>query len=369
MAAGVITIKYQITMKRTFMITTLAAALMGGQVFAATVIPTEVTGKPYGKWVDSNAWFCGAYSGTDQAAKNGTVNVTAVESGGDSYAADHRVCGGGSRSGDANNNAAIMYGGQVGYLIGGAVAANKTSSDNVVVMAGGTAQYVYGGYSALNTNKATINTNNKVHLVGEGYEGTLTLPNDSHGNAQSVTVTGSAISITKIVGAGNNCNGSTNTNNTLDIYGTNITVAQIVSTTTLNFHITNGLATAEAPMLNYTTTVKSKALTFHDASAVGSGCEFIATEVTDWSAFAGKSITLVQAKKEIKGLTEDDLKEGGVELKGADGAVVATATLVLENEGMRLVMSNIKAASPVPEPTTGALSLLALGLLAGRRRK
>ena len=366
MAAGVITIKYQITMKRTFMITTLAAALMGGQVFAATVIPTEVTGKPYGKWVDSNAWFCGAYSGTDQEAKNGTVNVTAAKSGGDSYAADHRVCGGGSRSGDANNNAAIMEGGQVGYLIGGAVATGKTSSDNVVVMAGGTAQYVYGGYSALNTNKATINTNNKVHLVGVGYTGTLTLPNDSHGNAQSVTVTGSALSITKIVGAGNNYTGSTNTNNTLDIYGTNITVAQIVATTTLSFHITDGLATAEAPMLNYTATVKSQALTFHDKDnkKVAGGCEFIATEVTDWSAFAGKSITLVQAVKEIQGLTEDDLKEGGVVLTGADGKT-ATATLVLSDDHTALSLKIAEA----PEPTTGALSLLALGLLAGRRRK
>ena len=351
------------------MITTLAAALMGGQVFAATVIPTKVTGKPYGKWADNNAWFCGDYSGTSQAAKNGTVNVTAVESGGDANAATKWICGGGSRSGDANNNAAIMYGGQVGYLIGGAVATGKTSSDNVVVMAGGTAQYVYGGYSAQGQKKATVNTNNKVHLVGEGYTGTLTLPNDSHGDAQSVTVTGSAISITKIVGAGSDYNGSINTNNTLDIYGTNITVAQIVSTTTLNFHITNGLATAEAPMLNYTATTTAKALTFHNDKKVAGGCEFIATEVTDWSAFAGKSITLVQAKKAIKGLTEDDLKEGGVELKGADGAVVATATLVLENDGMRLVMSNIKAASPTPEPTTGTLSLLALAALAARRRK
>ena len=347
------------------MITTLAAALMGGQVFAATVIPTKVTGNPYGKWADNNAWFCGAYEGAAQAAKNGTVNVTAVESGGDANAATKWICGGGSRSGDANNNAAIMYGGQVGYLIGGAVAANKTSSDNVVVMAGGTAQYVYGGYSGQGQKKATINTNNKVHLVGEGYTGTLTLPNDSRGNAQSVAVTGSALSITGLVGAGNNFNGSINTNNTLDIYGTKIEVIQIVSTTTLNFHITDGLATAEAPMLNYKTTVTSRALTFHDESKVGSGCEFIATEVTDWSAFAGKSITLVQAAKEIQGLTADDLKEGGVELKGADGAVVATATLVLSDDHKALSLKFANA----PEPTTGTLGLLALAALAARRRK
>lgn len=364
MAAGVITIKYQITMKRTFMITTLAAALMGGQVFAATVIPTKVTGNPYGKWVDNNAWFCGAYSGTAQTAKNGTVNVTAVESGGDDYAATKWICGGGSRSGDANNNAVVMDGGQVAYLIGGAVGTDKTSSDNVVVMSGGIAECVYGGYSGQGQKKATINTNNKVHLVGEGYTGTLTLPNDSHGNAQSVAVIGSALSITKIVGAGSDYTGSTNTNNTLDIYGTKIEVAQIVSTTTLSFHITDGLATAEAPMLNYTTAVTSKALTFHDDKKVAGGCEFIATEVTDWSAFAGKSITLVQAAKEIKGLTADDLKEGGVELSGADG-VTATATLVLSDDHKAL---SLKFAN-VPEPTTGALSLLALGLLAGRRRK
>ena len=351
-------------MKRTFIITTLAAALMGGQVFAATVIPTKVTGKPYGKWADNNAWFCGDYSGTSQAAKNGTVNVTAVESGGDANAATKWICGGGSRSGDANNNAAIMEGGQVGYLIGGAVAANKTSSDNVVVMAGGIAECVYGGYSAQGQKKATVNTNNKVHLVGEGYTGTLTLPNDSHGDAQSVAVTGSAISITKIVGAGSDYNGSTNTNNTLDIYGTKIEVAQIVATTTLSFHITDGLATAGLPMLNCTATTSTKALTFHDNKKVAGGCEFIATEVTDWSAFAGKSITLVQAVKEIQGLTADDLKEGGVELTGADG-VTATATLVLSDDHKALSLKFANA----PEPTTGALSLLALGLLAGRRRK
>ena len=148
--------------------------------------------------------------------------------------------------------------------------------------------------------------------------------------------------------------------NSLDIYGTGITSsAGLFSLQILNFHIAGALAEADAPMFSLTSTSSALYLT-----KVTLG--FCSDDVQDWSAFDGKSITLVDAGKAI---TVGEGSLGDVEIKGADGAVLATASLALGNEGKSMVLSNIKQASPVPEPATGTLSLLALAGLAARRRR
>ena len=92
-------------------------------------------------------------------------------------------------------------------------------------------------------------------------------------------------------------------------------------------------------------------------------------KVEDWTALNGKSITLLDAAKGFANV-QQTLKDGQeITFKDADEKVLATATLQVVNEGKALVLHNIVAYSDVPEPATGTLGLLGLGLLARRRKR
>lgn len=105
--------------------------------------------------------------------------------------------------------------------------------------------------------------------------------------------------------------------------------------------------------------------TFTPWAQEGNSLGFYGESGTDWTKFEGKSITLVSSIQAIQGLD----KSYDVGIKAEDGAVIATATLGISPDFKTLSLSNIKATSPVPEPTTGTLGLLALSALAARRRR
>lgn len=141
------------------------------------------------------------------------------------------------------------------------------------------------------------------------------------------------------------------------MYGTNIVTERMYGMQILNFHIMEGLANfEEAAMVSITGTVGSDRL---DLTSVQLG--FYGESVEDWSAFAGKSVTLVEAAQEILGVdsgTQVDIMIGD--------RVVGAAALVLGSGNKTLSLENIVF---VPEPATGTLGLLALAALAARRRK
>lgn len=378
-------------MKKTLFITMLAAALVGSQVFAADPIPTTTDAEDRGDGI-----YADAYSETADVSR-ANVTINEEEEGGDDLSNSGvyggytegeqatasnnsvtmtggqvaNVVGGNSSSGEASDNKVTMTGGQVSTLTGGD---GKTSaSGNTAIMTGGSVGSMYGGKSvkgasgniAIVAGDSVVSSmliggysvygdaanDNKIYLVGKGATATIA---DAQGN--KATYTGGAISLGIVAGG----RSTVSAGNSIDIYGTGITVSYgVQDMQILNFHIADGLLPSQEAMIS---TSKSPGL---DLTGVNFG--FYNDDVQDWSAFDGKSITLVNAAQAI---TVGEGSMGEVEIKGADGATVATATLALGNENKSLVLGNIKGTTPVPEPTTGTLSLLALaGLCIRRRRK
>ena len=264
-------------MKNTLYLSILAAALMGGQVFAA-VIPTTTDANEEG-----NRFYVGEYSQTaDVSGANVTINeepeggddfsgsrVYGGYTGGEQTTASNNsvtmtggqvanVVGGYSSSGDASDNKITMTGGQVKNLYGGE--GNTTASRNTVIMTGGkltsslrgghsTAEEtplveknvvivagnseitgnLYGGYSSHGYAK-----DNKVYLVGKGATATIT-------DAQGITKTydGGNITLKAVyAGQGDSSLDNNSIDNSIDIYGTGITASSYVEDMqVLNFHI------------------------------------------------------------------------------------------------------------------------------------
>ena len=350
-------------MKNTLYLSILAAALMGGQVLA-DAIPTTVEGYK----VVENTNYYGVKKGDGEGdASGGNVTVSASATGSDLSQAF--VYGGYGST--ATSNIVTMTGGQVSILIGGN---GKTSaSGNTAIMTGGSVIQMHGGQStkdasgniAIVAGDSVVSAilgggfilfggdaanDNKIYLVGKGATATIA---DAQGN--TATYTGGAISLSNVLGG----RGPVSAGNSIDIYGTGITVSNNVQNMQiLNFHIADGLLPSQEAMIS---------LTLDGLDLTGVNLGFYNDDVQDWSAYDGKTITLVSTAKSI---TVGEGSMGEVAIKGADGATVATATLGLGNENKSLVMSNIKGTAPIPEPTTGTLSLLALaGLCIRRRRK
>lgn len=331
-------------MKKTLFVTMLAAALMGGQVFAA--IPTQIEGVT--KSEDDQLY--GVYRESGDAT-GGVVRIYADDAGTD-YS-NYRIYGGYSSNGAASGNKIVMTGGEVYRIIGGENASwDSADSGNVIIIAGGKAREVIGSNSV-------DSNSNQIHLVGVGYKGQV----------KGESVVGSEIQVDYIITCGN----QTGNNDALSIYGTGITCSSgsigNSSAQFLNFHIVDGQADAPATPMITAGYVELTDFTPWGAGAddehPGSLCIY-GDSVTDWSAFSGKSITLMQATwSEIQVGWDGTIDD--VQIKSADGAVLATCSLGLANEGMSLVATF--ASTPIPEPTTGTLSLLALAALAARRRR
>ena len=346
-------------MKRTMFISMLAAALVGGQVFAADAILTKVEGATR----ISNSYY--GVRNTSGEANGANVTVSASETGDDL----NRVnVYGGNASTEASNNKITMTGGQVQSLYG--AQGNTTVSGNTVIMTGGKVTSslrgghsianetplveknvvivagdcelttVYGGYSSHGDAK-----DNKVYLVGKGATVTIA---DAQGSTSKYD--GGNITL-KTVYAGDG--EGTIDNNSIDIYGTGITASgNVKGMQILNFHISQNQIGGEDSMLTLTTYGM-------DLTNVTIGIQDVNVDVQAWTP--GTTVTLVQAKKVITGI------ESGQEVNIKQGdQVVAQGKLVLSDDNMTLSLS---IPGSVPEPTTGTLSLLALAALAARRRR
>ena len=427
-------------MKKTLFITMIAAALMGGQVFADYIPTTTDANK------EDDTFYVGEYSETDDVSRaNVTINeeteggddftnsvIMAGSTTGEGKTASHNsitmtggqvgdAYGGSSQSGKAEyntatmtggiavqfygatsvsgvvtNNAATASGGDVTSLYGGMSqsgdVSNNTASvsagriyavyggqswsgnatNNTVTVSGGQVDTVCGGYSISgNANGNTVvlsggavegnliagggrtgASDNHVYLVGKGASAVI--------GGQTYTGSDQGVTVGGWVAASQVRDGATTTGNSIEIYGTGITAGSLGYMQKLNFHIADGVLLSQEAMVSLTSTSEGLDLT-------GVEIGFNGDAVQDWGKYEGQSITLVTAAMAI---TVGEGSMGEVEIKGADGATVATATLELGGSNDVLSLSNIKGVTPVPEPTTGALGLLALaGLCIRRRRK
>lgn len=374
-------------MKNTLYLSILAAALMGSQVFAEDYIPTTTDAPDVG-----DQMYAGAFSPSGDAS-NANVTINEEEDGGEDFSGNS-VYGGLSKAGSADGNSVTMTGGQVfvvyggsgktgtvsnnivtvsgGQLFGviGGGIGNGTASNNTVIISGaqvstvvegaevgdvgdavGNAVYLAGGQigDVVGANVSTGSaTDNHVHLVGAGASVTV----------NGGTVDGHSLQVGSVYAA---LASGTMTGNSIEVYGKEITAATLSSMQMLNFHIADGVLLSQEAMVSLTSTSDGEGL---DLTGVEIG--FNAADVQDWGAYEGKSITLVQAAQAI---TIDQGSLGDVAIKDANGLTVATATLALGGSNDELTLTDIKGVTPVPEPTTGALGLLALAGLCIRRRK
>ena len=325
-------------------------------------------GKNYGNMVTMNGGQAFRVTGGQglASANENKVNLTDAQ-------VDDYVYGGKSDEGDANGNTVTVTNSQVGVI---AAAEGYNTVGNTAVMSGGKADSIGGGLSngGENSGNTVIVTegvvqygiigghlwnggelrDNRVYLVGKGATATI--------GGQQYTGGSSGIQAGSIAAAyaledGVGEPADLISGNAIDVYGTDITAGRMYGMQILNFHIMEGLANfEEAAMVSITGTVESDRL---DLTSVQLG--FYAEGVEDWSAFAGKSVTLVEAAQEILGVdsgTQVDIMIGD--------RVVGAAALVLGSGNKTLSLENIVF---VPEPATGTLGLLALAALAARRRK
>lgn len=347
-------------MKNTLYLSILAAALLGGQVFAADAILTEVKGATK----SGNSYY--GVKETDREAKDANVTVSYSEIGSDLHSAS--VYGGKANTA-ASNNKITMTGGQVTGLYG---ADGKTTvSGNTVIMTGGKvtstlrggqstedealveknvaivagdceiSSTLYGGYSSHGDAK-----DNKVYLVGTGATATI----------EGVQYTGGALTMKHVYAGTVTEEEGESTGNSVDIYGTGITASGYVKDMQiLNFHISQNQIGGEYANASMLTLTKYGM----DLTNVTIGIQDVNVDVQAWTP--GTTVTLVQAAKVITGI------ESGQEVNIKRGdQVVVQGQLVLSNDNKTLSLS---IPGSVPEPTTGTLGLLALAGLCIRRRK
>ncbi len=355
-------------MKHTLFIAMLTAAA-GSQVFAGDTTLTEIQGATY---VEAAYGYVGNY-GQGEDASGGNVSLLEALEGGDDLS-NASVYGGYTRSeskascyyntvtmkggmvgvingsstiegngGEAHHNSVIMSNGLVNTINGG-LADGGNVHDNVIIVSGGR---VDSGIRVASSSGEVYD--NHLHLVGKGAALTL---HDAQGN--DVVCQGSAEGL--YVGGLNIADAPNAHGNTVDLYGTAISAKRIKNAQIMNFHLEDGMATSNEIILTLTGDTKSYAT---DLQKVTFGIN--ADAVEDWTAFEGKTITLVQAGWAIAGLD----KPQQVNIM-KDGKLLTTATLALAGDGKLLQMT----VQGVPEPATGTLSLLALaGLCIRRRRK
>ncbi len=339
-------------MKKTLWMTMLAAALMGGQVFAdatgTTVEGYTKQDEPY----EGYPYYYGKYSDSDSVT-GGNVIIKADAKGEVSNKAT--VHGGYSNGNNADVSASYnmvtMSGGTVLDVYAGWVGRSATASNNVVIVTEGSiTNILHAGYA----NGGTA-TNNSIYLVGKGAENVSIANGTYTGGDGGITI--------GTVRTGFDGGMKKSEGNSIDIYGTGIVTGGIdgAYTQMLTFNITDGQVTGTPadPALSLTSTD----MTFISESMELKVNDF---DVKKWTP--GATITLVQADRTGReDRIRQDLKDGmTVDIMRGD-LVTATGTLILSSDYKQLLLTNIQG---VPEPTTGTLSLLALaGLCARRRRK
>lgn len=331
------------------MLTMLAAALLGGQVFAADPTGTAIDGAAE----VSNSKYYGAYATGENVATGGKVTIKKDPSGQVPDTAE--VYGGRSENAGAFNNTVIMSGGTVRNIRGGDGKNGEVSNNVVIVTGGSSTSTVYGAYGSSGTW-----SDNRVHLLGKGANNVTIADGQGITSTYSYTGEENGISLQNLVAAAGSSVISS-TGNTIDIYGSGIKLSgSMGGMQILTFNITNEQMTEQATEAALTHTSASFAL-----NLTGVALQIKDLDVKDWAT--GKTITLVQSEQEIKGAAEELPVGKEVEIKRGE-VVTATATLKLGDDKKSLILTNIQGKN-VPEPATGTLSLLALATLAARRRR
>lgn len=380
------------------MLTMLATALLGGQVFAADPTGTGIDGTTeisetnyYGKHTTDSSTATGG-NVTVKEETTGEVPASAVVYGGCADKADvsnntvtmqggtvQTIYGGHGYTG-ASNNKVTMQGGTVSnFIYGGNGGTAGNSYNNTVIMTGGSVRMLYGGTSGMNytvsgnvvivtggsittalcagNSTKSVAQNNKVHLVGKGASNVNIA--DAQGN--SVAYNGSDVGIKLNNVFGGTTTSGTSTGNSIDIYGTGIEISGMFAyMQVLTFNITNEAVTALAPEVAVTLTSQSSGMALN---LTGVDLQVKDLDVKEWTP--DKTITLVQSELEIKGASEE-LKVGKAVNIMKDGKAVALGKLVLSDDNKTL---SLIVQGNVPEPATSSLSLLALAALAVRRRR
>ena len=354
-------------MKKTLFITMLAAALLGGNVYANT-------GFSGGEWLTTSHVLVAKEGETLQIFEDpdsdykqlgdvyGLFNSGTGMGMGGSVAIQGGIVqnayGGYSADGTATSCKVKMTGGTVlTELQGGEAESDMNGAyDNLVIVTGGwIGKSVIGGeafgeyYTGAGGNKVYITglstgctpdiiggsaggkyetsaSENQVHLVGEGAG--IRLDNESY--------VGQAMTLGVIRGG---FSGYESRNNSIDIYGSGIQAVSLTYMQILNFHLVDGLATAEAPMV-----VLSGDKSWDEFNMENLTLGIKADDVTDWGLLAGRTVTLAETQLAITGFGSTPYKVVDVTKTGQSAS---KGILTLGNEGKALLLKVLRPGTEV----------------------
>ena len=355
-------------MKKTLFITMLTAALLGGNTYANTsyaggeLMYGNNIRSEHGKLVifeDPDSQFAelgDVYGCLDGIPTNHGASVTILGGivqnayGGSHFEADTyqntvRMSGGTVRQvlcggycfkvvDDPNDNTVIVTGGSVGgYIYGGYSRAQETANVErnkvyITNLDAGCAPSVIGG-SATGLSGLTV-CRNEVHLVGEGASILI----------DGETYQGHAMTFNDV--AGGECRVELS-ENSVDIYGSGIQAVSLTGTQILNFHLVDGLAEADTPMMSLSGDDPWKAFNMANLTL---GIK--ADAMTNLDLLTGRTVTLVESRLDITGFGESSYKVVNVSQGGEADA--AKALVTLEDEGKSLVMKVLDSSTELLEP-------------------
>ncbi|MDO4222279.1 MAG: hypothetical protein Q4C88_09195 [Akkermansia sp.] len=355
-------------MKKTLFITMLTAALLGGNTYANTgyaggeLLYGNNICSEHGELVifeDPNSQFAelgDVYGCLDGSPISHGASVT-IRGGivQNAYGGSHfeevtyqntvRMSGGTVRQvlcggycfqvlNDPNDNTVIVTGGSVGGCIyGGCSGAQEIANVQrnkvyITNLDAGCAPSVIGG-SATGLSGLKV-WRNEVHLVGEGASILI----------DGETYQGHAMTFNHV--AGGECLVELS-ENSVDIYGSGIQAVSLIDTQILNFHLVDGLAAADTPMVSLSGDNPWKAF-----NMVNLTLGIKADAMTDLGLLAGRTVTLVESRLAITGFGESSYKVVNVSKGGQSDA--AKALITLGNEGKDLLMTVLSSSTELLAP-------------------
>ena len=357
-----------LAMKKTLFITMLTAALLGGNTYANTgyaggeLLYGNNICSEHGELVifeDPNSQFAelgDVYGCLDGSPISHGASVTIL--GGivqNAYGGSHfeevtyqntvRMSGGTVRQvlcggycsnvvHDPNDNTVIVTGGSVGGCIyGGCSGAQEIANVQrnkvyITNLNAGCAPSVIGG-SALGLSDLRV-WRNEVHLVGEGASILI----------DGVAYQGHAMTFNHV--AGGECLVELS-ENSVDIYGSGIQAVSLTGTQILNFHLVDGLAAADTPMVSLSGDNPWKSFNMANLTL---GIK--ADAMTDLDLLVGRTVTLVESRLDILGFGEGTYKVVNVSHGGEADA--AKALVTLEDEGKSLVIKVLDSSTELLAP-------------------
>ena len=350
-------------MKKTLFITMLTAALLGGDAFANTGFEGGKIDSFNDVYADENGNLRifedpgspyeivhGAYG----VRGEGTVDkkiVVAIEGG-----TVQMVYGARLRDGDARNIMVKVTGGIVSDVVGAYIDRGSCTADcNTVIVAGGKIGFIHGGWSE-DTNVPTGADCNKIYItnladgcapsVYGGYANMGAYGNEVHlvGAGASILIDGETYQgHAMTLGYISSGRAVESNNNSIDIYGSDIRAYTLQYLQRLNFHLVDGLAAAEAPMVSLSSTETVHMLNMADFSL-----GIIADDVTDLGLLTGRTVTLVESQLDITGFGESSYKVVNVSKGGQADA--AKALITLGNEGKELLLTVLSSSTELLAP-------------------